>query len=369
MSDQQVPQAPNYSPLIAAMTGIANTAAANGQTASDWAKAQIAGNQNLVNQVNSGLLNTQGTFDQAAQDKLNSSGQMLSQGDQNLRDQYAKYTDPTRKAADMGAAEADVGAANDAARDASTRELESYGINPGATRFAALDIGARLQDAAARAGAGNVASRTDDALADQTNQQIVAQGNAEAGQANTNAATAGGAGTGAVSAGLGQTASGTSAFGNPLGYTAAQTGALSGAVNTTNTGFQNQADADKIANSSSSGFGSLLGIGASMLGKGGALASGGALSFLAEGGAVDDIAAANGGGAVPVAASPSRGAVTDDIPAVAPGGPARLNGGEFVLPKDVVSWKGEEFLQKLIQQARTQKQAAVAKPQVGAVPA
>jgi hypothetical protein len=51
------------------------------------------------------------------------------------------------------------------------------------------------------------------------------------------------------------------------------------------------------------------------------------------------------GGHVPQGASPSQGRVTDDIP-------ARLNANEFVIPKDVALWKGQEFFQKLIDGAR-----------------
>jgi len=51
------------------------------------------------------------------------------------------------------------------------------------------------------------------------------------------------------------------------------------------------------------------------------------------------------GGHVPPSASPSHGAQTDDIP-------ARLNADEYVIPRDVVHWKGKEFFEKLIQQSR-----------------
>ena len=42
---------------------------------------------------------------------------------------------------------------------------------------------------------------------------------------------------------------------------------------------------------------------------------------------------------------------------------ARLNAGEFVVPEDVVRWKGEEFFQKTIQGSRKAKAEAPAKPQ------
>lgn len=362
MSDTKVPDAPNYSPYITAFQNIADSAKQTGADSLAWAKEQVANNKDLLDQVNKGLLDTQSTFGQAAKDTLAKSGSAVDTGMANLKDQYAKYTDPNRKAADMGAAGAAAAQGDEAARAASTRELESYGVNPGAVRFGGLDAAARLQSAATRVGAENIAGRTDDALADSTNAQILNQGNVEAGAANQNAATGTGAGGTAVSGANQTTSTGGGVLGTGLQWTGAGTQALQGATGATNTGFQNQADADKISNSSSSGIGSLLGLGASALGKGGAfgaggaLASGGALAFLEE------------GGAVPLEASPSNGATTDDVTASGPGGGGaiRLNAGEFVIPKDVVSWEGEKSLQKLIQKAREAKQEATAKPKVQA---
>lgn len=60
-----------------------------------------------------------------------------------------------------------------------------------------------------------------------------------------------------------------------------------------------------------------------------------------------------GGGQVPVSASPSGGRQVDDVPAQMPNGaPARLNAEEFVMPRDVAKWKGQEFFHKLIAQSR-----------------
>ena len=64
---------------------------------------------------------------------------------------------------------------------------------------------------------------------------------------------------------------------------------------------------------------------------------------LARGGPVDPTT----GGFVSRSLSPSGGSSTDDVN-------ARLNAGEFVIPKDVAHWKGKEFFYKLIQQARKQ---------------
>ena len=54
------------------------------------------------------------------------------------------------------------------------------------------------------------------------------------------------------------------------------------------------------------------------------------------------------GGRVPIGASPSLGRQTDDVP-------ARLNACEFVIPKDVAAWKGQEFFQNLISQSRKKR--------------
>lgn len=359
-SETKIPDTPNYAPYLQAFNDIAAAAKQHGNEALDWAKDQVANNKDLLDQVNKGLLDTQTSFTDAAKQRLQQAGDTITSGLDNLKTQYEKYTDPAHKASSMGAAEAGAAQGNEAARRSSMAELESYGLNPGSVRYAGLDAGIRLQDAATRVGAGNIAARTDDALADQTNQQILAEGNALAGQANTNASTGAGAGTGAVG-GANQTAStGGGLLGTGLQWTGADTNANQGAVSTSNTGFQNQATADKMSNESSSGWGSALGLGASMLGKGGAFASGGALAFLEEGGAVDDI---DGGGAIPEGMSPSGGAAVDDVDAVSPGGPAKLNAGEFVLPKDVTSWLGEQSIQKLIMKARKEKMGAQAKPE------
>lgn len=74
----------------------------------------------------------------------------------------------------------------------------------------------------------------------------------------------------------------------------------------------------------------------------------------ARGGGVLPGPGATTGGHVPVQASPSMGRNTDDIP-------ARLNAEEFVIPRDVARWKGQEFFQKLIEESRRKRLGAPAK--------
>lgn len=74
----------------------------------------------------------------------------------------------------------------------------------------------------------------------------------------------------------------------------------------------------------------------------------------ARGGGVLPGPDATTGGHVPLQASPSMGHTTDDIP-------ARLNAEEFVIPRDVARWKGQEFFQNLIEESRRKRMGAPAK--------
>jgi hypothetical protein len=64
------------------------------------------------------------------------------------------------------------------------------------------------------------------------------------------------------------------------------------------------------------------------------------------------------GGGVPAHASPSMGVATDDVPAM-------LTAHEFVIPKDVATWKGHEFYAKHIDQARKAQQAFANRDDIG----
>jgi len=99
---------------------------------------------------------------------------------------------------------------------------------------------------------------------------------------------------------------------------------------------------------------------------GGALRDTWGVNAYADGGEVEDppmvdaeeLAAASGN-MVPPEASPSGGAETDDVHAM-------LNEGEFVIPKQVVSWHGEKFFQNLIKKAYNEmQQPQVAEPEAG----
>jgi hypothetical protein len=86
----------------------------------------------------------------------------------------------------------------------------------------------------------------------------------------------------------------------------------------------------------------------------------------ASGGAIPGAPPAHAG-PLPAKLSPSGGRQVDDIRAKGPGGMnLHMNANEFVIPQDVALWKGQEFFQKLIAQARTHNAMAAAHGQPAA---
>jgi hypothetical protein len=132
----------------------------------------------------------------------------------------------------------------------------------------------------------------------------------------------------------------------------------------TNQAYANQIsafDAENRANASSMQLPGMILGGAMRLATGGIFGN--------TGGAVPEpgqIAAQTGqppaqhaGMAIPEEASPTRGAVTDDVP-------ARLQPGEFIMPEAAVRWHGEKAMHAMIEKAQRESQEI---PQrTGAIP-
>src|ERR1035437_4892106 len=332
------------------------------------------------------------------------------------------YSSQARIGSEMGKAETDTGQAMDASRVNSEEQLRSYGVDPSSGRYAALDRAANTQKAAAQAGAGQVArQKTED-----TGRQLRAQAiNAEMANQNTGAAMKGAANafmSTAAAAGKyaptqqttnstsnsqstsqqqnsshstdpsqpsrssgGGSGGGTTPNGsgdNSGGGSGYQSGNGSGGYNNTDpsTVQGNQPDARTMStqgnpdfaaawDTSSDPYSTGSGIDSSgdqTWSSGGGDYSGGSSDYssqndnayaFAQGGGVPDDQTT--GGQVPQSASPSQGMQTDDVP-------AQLNAEEFVVPRDVARWKGEEFFQKLIDQSRKARVMGSAKGKPGA---
>jgi hypothetical protein len=239
------------------------------------------------------------------------------------------YASPQRQAVDMGQAEAGVMQGAEAARQSALSDLQSYGIDPSAGRYAGLDQAARVQAGASAAGAGNQQRMADIATGNAMQNQAISSGlqNTQVGYGAANAANALlGTASSLKYAPLGTVSSGSS-----------QSTGSSGSI-----GFG--------AGGSGGGTppqGSFSGVG-----YGGAIRRGdfsGNPGTFAAGGSVGDDPTT--GGFVSNNLSPSDGAQTDDVD-------ARLNAGEFVVPRDVAQWKGQEYFYKLMAQARKDRATA-----------
>ena len=316
------------------------------------------------------------------------------------------YASPERKQQETAAAMALVSGQMEGQRRSAQRNLESFGIDPSATRYAGLDANYRAMTGAAQAAAGTKAGQNVDAVARDLRGQAINMLSGLPQQTNQNYGVNLAAGNQNSGTTFGLTNSAASTTGTAPQYGALESQNLSnatGAINagtsavnagTAAIGAMNQGYGNYYNNQNAgggSGWGSLLGLAAgtaagayfggpagagagSRLGSwlggaatGGSSGNGGMRFPIANSsGGFDQGGWGNGvnyaeGGPVPEHASPTDGAAIDDVP-------ARLTAGEFVIPKDTLQWKGEEFFQKLIEQSRKAKDQAVAKPEVGVAP-
>jgi hypothetical protein len=235
------------------------------------------------------------------------------------------YASPQRQAVDMGMAESGVAQGAEAGRQSAISDLQSYGIDPSAGRYAALDQASRVTSGAAAAGAGNQQRMAD-----------IAQGNAMQNQAISASLQNVQTGYGAANAANAFAGTGMNLKYSPLGTQS--TSESSGQSESTSMGTGTSGSGSGLKYTNAYGV---------PWGQGG---SSGVGSMMAAGGPVPDDDATTGG-YVSQALSPSDGAQTDDIP-------AQLNANEFVVPRDVSLWKGQEFFYKLMAQARKDRAMA-----------
>lgn len=346
------PPAPDYSEIASASEKSAQLSYQLGQDQLKWAKEQFAQNKEVSDAVISAALGRMEVSDQQAQADRARYEQIFQPLEEQLAYDAENWASPEKKEQAAGAAEADVATQFNQARTAAQQKLEQFGVDPSQTRAGALDLQSRVAEAAAAAGAGNQARTALDAQQLALRSEAINVGRGYPGQIATQYGTALNSGNQAANTGLATTQSGASTMGTPTQWQGLGNNALGIWGNTLNMGYQNQLSSWQAQQQQSSGIGGLLGTGLGI-----------AASFIpgfAEGGPVPAQALPVGpqhdGVQVPAAASPSRGGVHDDVP-------ARLTAGEFIVPQDIVRWKGEEFFQNMIQKERKKAIGAPAQGQ------
>ena len=335
MGKKSAPKAPDLTPQANASVEIARI---NQQTAADqlaWAKEQDANNRALLERVVGVQLPImEQTFAQAQRDRQRYEEVFVPMEDR-LIAEADSFDSPQRQATERGRAIADVNSAFDAERRNAAARLESFGIDPSQTRAAALDVGVRTAQAAAAAGAATTAGNRVEDMGRAMRADVVNLGRGLPSQ---------------VAQSYGQSA-------------ATGQGALGGALNTSSTGAALRTSNQGAINASLSGYGQganimsqgyqnqLAGFNASQNARNSWMDPfGTAVGFAA--GAYEDGGVVSEQGALPVSPIPGS---TDRKPAL-------LTPGEFVVPDEVVRFKGEEFFHKLISKSREMKQAIEAPP-------
>lgn len=356
------PEAPDYGPVAAASEASAKYSYEIAKEQLAWAKQTYADNKAVGDEVIDfalGQMDKQSAWADADRKRYEDIYQPLEE-QAALRAQ--DYATPERQEYEAGKAEADVAAQFAQARQTAQDRLEAFGVDPSQTRGGALDLQSRIAEAAAQASAGNQARHRTEQYADQLTANVINTGKGYPQQVLAAAGQAGQSGNQATNTGLATTASGANTMGTGYQWQGMGNQGLGMWGQMLNAGFQNKLASWQANQESSSGWGDILGIGASFAGK----AMG--VPGFDEGGAIPE----EEGMYLPPELSPSGGAIEDDIPAEIEGGrPAKLNAGEFVMPKDVVSWMGEKGMQQFILKARKEMgdpNQAPAQPEMGPPP-
>ena len=302
-----------------------------GTTVFNWANSSLAPNTALTNQA-------VGSYMQAANASFNLANTTQQQYNNigapelaDLNNQAGSYSSGARQNVNAGAAEANSVQGSYSGLAANKMALQGYGINPNSGMFAELDASNKAAAGASAAAAGTQAAATTRGQGQTLTGQAVSADQQLPGQ-STNATTAGvGAVSGAENAQLANTTTGAGALdaANPF-FTSAQ--------NITPEGTQSSSSQESSGQTTSNSAAQTIFTGAPSTQAGSSLAKGGAIPDSVP----DD---ATSGGFVSHHLSPSKGAVTDDIP-------ARLNADEFVMPKDVSKYYGQKTFQDMILKAR-----------------
>lgn len=345
----RAPPPPDYSGIANASSEAAQLSFQLGREQLAWAREQYYKDRELTDSIVAKSSAAMDANDAAAvRDR-----QRYEAIYQPLEDELARdardYATDARRDKDIGRAQASVAQQFDQTRQAALQQLEGFGIDPSSTRYAALDIGTRAAKAAAMAAAGNQAAERVDAMGRALRSEAINVGRGYPGQVAAQYGTALNAGNQAVNSQLAATASGANTMGTGVQWTGMGNQSLGVWGNALTSGYNAQMAQYNANRQNSSGWGSALGL----IGGIGLKAFG-----LAEGGEVPDDEELGAGGEeeggieydesrmVPEHASPTRGKAIDDVP-------ARLTVGEFVIPKEVVDYKGQEFFQRLIKKTRS----------------
>ena len=384
-----------------------------------WGQQQFAQNSALTDQVVNDFLGKSRTLTGMGTSDLARYQGIFQPVENQLVADAASYAGAPRIAAEMGRAGATAAQAAEKGRQNALADLQAHGIDPSSGRYAALDNAERLQAAASVAGAQNTAREQAEATGRGLRSEAIQVGERYPGQIATELGGALTADAQAVQAKLANAASGVNLMGSPTqwgGLTdqaasiyANRQNALTRGGGGSSVNWPNQGKPGEYQDRINTGGGGGGGAGGSYPGgmssqwstpsgdftpvdtgggdsgytdpgsysdqgdMGGSYDTAGGDygdygdyggdTYAQSGGAIDtgmpppQPMGPTTGGIVPPSASPSAGAIQDDVP-------SRLSAHEYVIPRDVALWQGRKFYQHHIDKARQEMAGATAKPKM-----
>ena len=256
MGKQSSPPAPNYQPIAESSLAAAAMQQQTSKDQLDWAKAQYADQAPVTKAYMNSMIDTSGTEKANAQTDRTRYEGIYQPVENSFVNKANDYNSPERAQQQEGAAIADVASTTANARAASLSNLESYGIDPSQTRYAALDLGSRIQGAASEAAAGTQSRLNTEATGMALQGEAINIGKGYPGQVAQSYAGAVGDGQAGIASQLNTMQTGSNLMGSPTSWASAANMSSGMGVNALNTGFSNQMDRSKFQAQQSQQFAS-----------------------------------------------------------------------------------------------------------------
>jgi hypothetical protein len=351
------PAAPNYKPISNRLRVISDNSLRLAKQNYAFAKQAYRKNSKTVHKATKAFFDTMSDLRTQAKEDRARYEQVFQPMEDSLVAEAKDYATPERMGKEVGRAQAGVAEQFASARSNAEQQLESYGINPSATRYAALDTGMRAAEGASKAAAGEQAIQTVEDTARTLRGQAIDVGKGYPAQALAAYGESTKAGTEAVDANLNNTQVSANARSLPSQYMNAATGALGQWGSLVSNIYDSQIKGYAAESQASSGmgsalgsiFGSLMGMFTGGMAEGGVVRPGGNMAVHPAQQFMDWLMRQDGGG-VPASASVSGGANVDDVP-------TKLTAGEFVISKPAVDWYGQKFFHGLMDKVPGAKSA------------
>jgi hypothetical protein len=259
----EAPAAPDFTPIAQADAAAAQSNLQLGREQLDWGRQQFDRTWPYAQQYLQSQIVGQQEEQNAGGYAQNVYEQQYVPAEENLVHEAETYNSPERATARAGSAMADVTNAFAGQRSAALNQLESYGIDPSQTRFGALDLGTRVQEAAATAAAGTQSRLNSEATGLALQGDVVNIGRGYPGAVASSYSTATGAGSAGLSSANQTSQTGGALMGTPTQYGALANNAYSNQASALGTGYGLQLQRtqmnNQLAGNQAQGIGSLIG--------------------------------------------------------------------------------------------------------------